>query len=428
MPKLTKTVVENAQPGTAQKFIWDTDLKGFGVKIFPTGAKSFIFQYRTPEGASKRFTIGRLSDSLTVDQARKIAQDKFRDVLNGLDPQGEKRARREAPTLAEVIDEYRKSAAFAEKSASTRASDDGRFKRHLIPQLGKLHADRLTTDGVRRAVKAITEGATATVEKTKARGVARVVGGAGTARKAFQLLRAVCKWASKEGMPAGAAVDWSAIKLTPDGQRETIIESAEDYARLFDTLRTMENEKRIRNAVADAIRVIALTGARRGEVAGMRWRHVDLRAGTVTLNATEHKTGHASGKAKVIALPSAAQAIIQSQPAGKPDDYVFRPAKGSGALSLNKPWREVRAEAGLPADLGLHGLRHSVASHLAMSGASTAELMAQLGHRQAATTARYIHFAEQARSTLAERAAAVALAGLEGRKPADVVPMKRGRK
>lgn len=425
MPKLTKSLVENEQPGTTQRFIWDTETKGFGVKIFVSGAKSFVFQYRSPEGQTKRLTIGKLSDSLTVDQARQIAKDRLRDVLNGRDPQQEKKTQKDAPTLSKVLDEYILDDVFKEKASSTQGSDLGRINRHLRPLLGKLIADKLTTNDVKRAVKAITEGATAKTVKTKARGVSNVQGGAGTARKAFQLLRAICKWSTKEGMPAGTNVDWSSVRLTQDGQRETIIESSDDYRRLFETLQKMEDEKRIRSPVADAIRLIAMTGARRGEVAGMRWRHVDLRSGIVTLTSTEHKTGHRSGKAKIIALPAAAQIIIQRQPTGEPDDFVFRPYKGTGAISLNKPWRDIRAEAQLPDDLGLHGLRHSVASHLAMAGASTAELMAQLGHKQATTTARYIHFAEAARSTLAERAASMAVAGMEGKEKAEVIPMKR---
>lgn len=424
MPKLTKSLVESEQPGTTQRFIWDTETNGFGVKIFVSGAKSFVFQYRSQEGQTKRMTIGKLSDSLTVEQARRIAKDKLLAVSNGRDPQGEKQARKVALTMGQVFDAYILDDVFKEKAASTQESDLGRINRHLRPLLGKLFSDNLTTNDVKRAVKAITEGATAKTEKTKARGVSNVQGGAGTARKAFQLLRAICKWSTKEGMPAGTNVDWSSVRLTQDGQRETIIESSDDYRRLFETLQKMEDEKRIRSPVADAIRLIAMTGARRGEVAGMRWRHVDLRSGIVTLTSTEHKTGHRSGKAKIIALPAAALIIIQRQPAGEPDDFVFRPYKGTGAIALNKPWRDVREEAQLPADLGLHGLRHSVASHLAMAGASTAELMAQLGHKQATTTARYIHFAEAARSTLAERAASMAVAGMEGKEKAEVIPIK----
>ncbi|MDO9225632.1 MAG: site-specific integrase [Pseudomonadota bacterium] len=424
MPKLTKTTVENEQPGTMQRFIWDTETKGFGLKIFPTGARSFVFQYRSPEGRTRRATIGKLSDVLTVEQARKKAKILASDVLNGRDPQGEKQARKAAPTLAQVLDDYLASDEYEEKAASTKESDIGRINRHLRPLLGNHYADKLTTGDVKRAIKAISEGKTAGTVKTKARGLSRVRGGEGAARKAFRLLRAICRWAK-----TAQSVEWGDVQVTPDGERETIIEDADTYARLFQTLDQMQNEKRIRPAVADAIRILAMTGARLSEVTGMRWQHVDLKAGKVTLPADAHKTGHRSGKAKIISLPALAQIIIARQPAGEPDDYVFRPSKGSGPLAMSKPWRQVRAEAQLPADLGLHGLRHSVASHLAMAGASTAELMAQLGHKQSSTVAHYIHFAENARSTLAERAAAVAVAGMNSKAElAEVVPIRKGQK
>ena len=88
---------------------------------------------------------------------------------------------------------------------------------------------------------------------------------------------------------------------------------------------------------------------------------------------------------------------------------------GDGASALSKAWRKVRTEANLPATLGLHGLRHLVASHLAMSGAQAPEIMTAMGHRQLSTVLRYIHFAEDARKTIAEREAEVALAG-DGRR------------
>lgn len=430
MPKLTKTEVEKQLPGEQQRFVWDTDLKGFGVKIFPTGAKTFVFQYRTREGRSKRLTIGKFSDVLTVEQARKEARKHYAAVVKGGDPQGDKQARREAPTLADVFDAYLASDAFQDKAASTRAIDEGRINRHLRPLLGNLYADKLTTKDVARAHRAIVDGKTTATIATKPRGQARVRGGDGTARKAVILLRAICRWSAREGTPAGIEVVWENIKTSKDGIRETIIEDADTYRRLFATLDRMQNENRIRDAVADAFRFIALTGARRGEVAGLLWKYVDLRHGRVVLPPTAHKTGHGTGKPRIIALPAAAQVIIARQPDGGPDAYVFEPAKGNGgALTLSKDWRRVREEAGLPDDLGLHGLRHSVATHLAMAGASLVEVMTQMGHRQASTSQRYIHYAERARSTLAERAAAVALAGLDRQgEKAEVVQLKRGRK
>jgi len=78
----------------------------------------------------------------------------------------------------------------------------------------------------------------------------------------------------------------------------------------------------------------------------------------------------------------------------------------------------------LPKDIGLHGLRHSLASHMAMQGAQASEIMTVMGHRNLATSQKYIHWATDARQQIAEKAAAIALAGMAGGKAADVVPLK----
>jgi integrase len=95
---------------------------------------------------------------------------------------------------------------------------------------------------------------------------------------------------------------------------------------MFKALDRMERELRIRPSVADAIRLIAFTGCRRGEAAGLRWSHVDLKQGRLVLPPTAHKTGHKTGKPRIIGLPTAAQAIISRQTIGGDTDYVFPPA------------------------------------------------------------------------------------------------------
>ena len=429
MAKLTKTEVDNFPPKAKDYFEWSDDPKGFGVKVFTSGVKSFVFQYRTAENKTRRFTIGKLSDTLTVEQARKKAKELFFEVMGGNDPMAEKQNRREAITVDQLLTRYVASPAFAQKAKTTKATDLGRIERHLKPLIGSKHADLLTADSIRKIQSDIKDGKTAGRFKTISRGLAKVTGGAGTADKSVLILRAAYSWAISEGIlkdnPAAA------VKVAQPGQRETIMGGSDDYALLFRTLNKMEEEHRIRSTVADAIRLIALTGARRGEVVGLLWQYVDLKSGIITLPPKAHKTGSRTGKPRIIGLPAEAQVIIARQAKGEPTDYVFMPSKGEGTLNIAKPWMDVRTEAGLPANLGLHGLRHSLASHLAMAGASAVELMETMGHKQISTTQRYIHFAERARSTLAERAATMAMAGMNeanGKQKAEVLPMKKPRK
>lgn len=426
--RITRTTVDGAKPAAKEFFLWDSEVKGFGLKVFPTGAKSFVFQYRTPEGRTRRFTIGRYSDTLTPDQARKRAKELFADVVKGSDPQTEKQEQRKAGTVEQLLDAYLESSAFATKAESTQAIDRGRINRHLKPIIGRIYVDKLTPDDVKRARQAIAAGKTAVSGKSeKKRGRVRVTGGEGTADKAVLALRAAIAWAMDEGLAQSNPA--ARVKVSQTGQRETIIEDAAVYKRLFETLAKMETERRLRSPVADAIRLIALTGARRGEVSGLRWKWVDLKARQIMLPPKAHKTGHRTGRPRIIALPAAACEILARQDQGEPDDYVFPPAKGEGAINLSSPWQKIRKEAKLPPDLGLHGLRHSIGSHMAMGGASINEIMEVLGHRQHSTAQRYIHFAERARSALADKAASVALAGMKAdESKAEVVDIGEGKK
>lgn len=416
-PRLSKTTVDSEKPGDKDRFVWDSELKGFGLKIFTSGKKSFVFQYRTRQGLTRRLTIGKLSPSLTADQARKLAKDLAFEVHAGRDPQGEKLAARKALTVNELLDLYVASAKFSENAEKTKATDRGRIDRHLRPLLGAKIAETLTEDDLKAAHRDIVAGKTAARIKTKARGLAKVTGGTGTADKSILLMSTMFNWAiSKKYVESNPA---AAMKFAPSDVRDTVIGSAEDYGRLFTALQTMQDQKRIRAAAADAIRFIALTGARLGEVTGLRWAWVNPDAGSITLPPTAHKAGRKTRKPRIISLPAEAAAIVAAQPKGDPDSYVFQPAKGDGPLSLGKIWPTVRTEAKLPAALGLHGLRHSIGTSLAVAGASPVELMETLGHRQIGTTLRYVHFAEQARSKLAERAAATVLAGLAKSKAQD---------
>ena len=409
MPKITKRIVDAAEPTKARFVVWDAEVKGFGLLVLPSGVKSYIFNYRSPEGRERRITLGQ-HGAVTAEQARRLAAEHKHSVVHGSDPLESRQEKRRALTLDEVLDAYLASEDFDSKAEITKAIDRGRINRHLRPLLGKKHAHLVTEADVRRTFSAIRDGKTAVDVKTVARGRARVRGGAGAARMAIVLLSIAINWAIRNRV-LRIENPCKFVKLEAVGTRDAILEDAGDYKKLFQTLDHMEHELRLRQPAADAIRLIALTGCRRGEAAGLRWRHVER--GRLVLPAREHKSGKRTGKPRIISLPAAAQAIIARQPEGKPDDFVFTPARGEGgAIELTHVWDKVRAEAELPAGVTLHGLRHSTASHMAMAGAEASQIMAALGHSQLSTVTRYIHFAKSAREALAETAAAVALEGM----------------
>lgn len=425
MPRITKRLVDAAEPSPEGRFVmWDDRLTGFGLLVLPSGVKSYVFDYRTAEGRKRRRTVGK-HGLWTPDQARATAKEWEEIVRKGGDPLEDKRERRAALTVGDLLDRYLASAKFATKASSTRTLDRSRIARHLKPLLGRVYLGRLTTDAVRRAHGDIRDGKTATVEKTGPRGKAVVRGGEAAARDCVTLLKAVLAWGVAEGL--ASANPAAAVKVGTHRKRETYLEDGDGYARLFTALDRLEAEHRLRRPVADCVRVIALTGARKSEIAALRWRNVDLAAGKITLSPEGHKSGRATGKPRVIYLPDAAAETVKRQERGLPDALVFPSTVPGAVIDLRKPWRLIRAEAGLPEGFGLHGLRHSLASHMALSGAQAAELMHTMGHSQLSTVQRYLHAADDARRALANRAATVATTAMRraATQSADVVPLPR---
>ncbi len=439
--KISKRVVDALATPEKREWLWDIEIKGFGIALRPTGTHSYAFNYRDKHGRLTNITIGKVG-SMTPDEARKAADRLRRDVMDGRSPLAEKRAARQALTVGDLLDAYLKSSGkkgYLSKAPSTQYVDLGRIERHLRPLLGKHILEALTPADIERAHAKIVAGKTAVDKPSgKKRGRILAKGGEGTARMAVRLLRAVLSWGKMSGvLPAGVSPDLVAsTNIGQDGKRGAILDDHDAYTRLWRALDKLtdpsalgDDDKLLRTEVADAIRVIVLTGARKGEIIGLRWRHVDLKAGRLTLPLDEHKTGRKTGEARVIGLPALAQTIIARQPAGDPDDLVFRPARGGDRMDLTRPWSIVRTAAKLPAGIGLHGLRHSLASHMAMDGAQAAEIMTTLGHRDIATSQKYVHWAHDKRQALAERAAAGIVAAISGKEeePSNVVNIVEAR-
>ena len=124
MPKITKKTVAAAVPQAERRTIWDTEIKGFGLLVLPSGVKSYVYNYSTQGNRSRRVTIGQ-SHKLTTDEARKEAKKLQSEVVRGNDPLAKKQANRKAIKVTQLLDFYLASSKFAEKASSTRAVDKG---------------------------------------------------------------------------------------------------------------------------------------------------------------------------------------------------------------------------------------------------------------------------------------------------------------
>src|SRR6266446_2884971 len=198
MPKLSKRVVDAVRPSPDGKdvFRWDSGdgaLKGFGVRMKPSGTAAYIVQYRTAEGRTRRLAIGKVG-TLTPDEARVISRDKLVAATKGADPSAERHAARASMTVAELCDLYLAEAAPRIK-ASTLAMDRSRIDRHVRPLLGRRTVRSLTPEDVEKMQLDIAAGKTARKRGNGRGGV--TAGGKGVAARTVGMLGTILEVARR---------------------------------------------------------------------------------------------------------------------------------------------------------------------------------------------------------------------------------------
>ena len=405
--KLTQRLVDDlrgAEPPTRDLFYWSQRFPGLAVKHKAgSGRVSYCIQWRDPEtGRSHRLAIGDAAQ-LKLDKAEAAARDRFAAIAAGRNPMKERARTRSAPTFPELVDQYLASDTWKAKASSTRMNDLSRARYYFEPFFGARKVTEITEADARMLFRDLQDPDKAEALARKAGRTKKVIrGGEGGARRTMRFFKALMAFAVAEKyLLANPA---AGLKLGTDTEREAILDDAA-YGRFWAALEALRPSSYTMGRACDVFALCALTGARRGEVQKLRWRHVDLEARRIVLPKGEHKTGGKTGRARVISLSADAVAILAGYERGEPEAFVFAGLYPNKPVALQRPWERLAEEARLPAEVTIHGLRHGVGSLLAMAGHGEREIMEVLGHRSTRTTARYVHFANQAREALAERAA-----------------------
>ncbi len=364
--RLTDAGVGKLKPDTTEYAVWDSEVPGLGVRVRPSGHRSFVWHGRV-QGVPIRATVGPAA-IVTVEDARKRALA-FRLGTAPRKAEG----RSSTPlfrdfVLHEWLPAYRRRCA-----PSSCRSANLVLSRQLIPAFGRFPLDAIRRIGVERWFDDY--GRTAP----------------GGANKALDILGQIMNAALAAGHVESAPVKGIAKNPRPKLSRFLSAEEIEGLHRVLDRL---VGERPSRRQRADIVRLLLLTGCRVGEILRLQWSEVD----GDRLNLANTKTGP-----RRVWLSQAAQAILARQPCAA-SPYVFpsprHPDKPlSDTLHL---WRRARKEAGLD-DVRLHDLRHTVASQAVARGIPLPTVARVLGHADPRMTLRYAHVGDRDLQAAAER-------------------------
>ena len=381
-------------PERSNKITYDDTVKGFGCRVTANGHKAFVLTYTTRAGRQGRYTIGG-ADRWTATDARRRAKELKAEIDAGGDPVADLQAERGAPTVAALIARFREE--HFPRLRSSSAEDYERMIRcHVLPHFGE-H-------------KKVTEIAFADCDAlhrkitTRAKHPYRANRVLALLSKMFAL---AIRWGWRTDNPC------KGVERNVEHNRERYL-TGDEQARLNRALAEADRD------VADVIRLLLLTGARRGEVLAMKWADLDITEGVWRKPPTTSKTK----KVNEVPLSPPAQQILAARYVDGAE-FVF---PGNGAkrhvVNVHRAFRRLCKAAGIT-KLRIHDLRHQFASELVSAGFSLPMIGSLLGHRNPATTNRYSHLYKDVQRQAVERVgAAVMNAGQPARPP---VPL-RGRR
>lgn len=360
MVRLSKRLIDETPPDPERdRFLWDDETPGFGVRIRSSGRKVYILQYRY-QGKTRRLTLGR-HGVLTPDQARRLAVQHLAELYKGRDPRAD-RDRQVYPTIKAFAVQF--IAEYLPELRPNTARDYRRMLEDLIvPALGNKTLDTVTRADVARLHHSLRETPT-------------------QANRVLSVLSRLFAVAGKWGYAPEGHNPARGHERFPERKRLRFL-SPSELARLGEVLREHEP---IAPAQVLAVKLLLLTGCRLNEILTLKWEQVDFERGVLTLR--EAKTGP-----RDVVLGRPALELLREAYAERTSEWVI-PGRvpDRHLVNLSDFWGRVRKQAGVP-DVRLHDLRHSHASVGVSRGLSLRLVGELLGHRQAETTMRYAHLA-----------------------------------
>lgn len=439
---LTDRIVHDLPvPASGMSVVRDSKVRGFGVRVLPSGTRAFILDYSSA-GRRRIYTIGKFPEWKTIPARTHASELKHRIRYEGFDPADELKAGRNAPTVADICKQFEEEH-LPKLRASTRAGYERMLRKEIVPRWGNRKVTDVQFEDVARIHRAIT-----------ARGSPAVA----------NFFTAVCSKLFNYAIQL-RAIARNPVKGVEHNREEPRNRylSKMEIASLIKALTQYADQD-----IADIFRLLLFTGARRGEVLAATWEQFDLNEGKWVKpgHATKQKTEHrvplaaparallAKRREKANAELKRIKREIHKAPAEERlalqkrinwiETFVFpaRDGKTGHITEIKKAWSSICKTAGIvfreemvdertgetrikeTHSARIHDLRHTAASVLASSGASLPLIGQLLGHTQVATTQRYSHLFDEAQREAVERLGAVIVAA----PGAEVIELKGRRR
>ena len=345
---LTKRIVDRLAVNGKDAVFWDSELPGFGIRVYPTGRKIYVVQTRA-NGRSKRFTVGCHGD-IAPDQARKDAANIIARLKAGLPPVEQEP--QPEPTVAALAERYERECVAMHCKPNTIKHYGLMLKKHILRfQFGLSDIPTVANRTVDILVK---------------------------------MFNMAELW---EMRPPGRNPCRSVRRYKVEPHKERFL-TPRELARLGRTLDIAPGKHLASRHAAAAVRLLVLTGCRRNEIMGLAWDDLDFEAGEMRL--ADSKAGP-----RIVPMPPAAAEVLADLPRTPDNRWVFPGRKkGTHQTNINDSWNRIRKHADLDG-VRLHDLRHSFASRALALGEGLPMIGELLGHRQVNTTARYAHLARE---------------------------------
>lgn len=394
MGKISKRAVDAKQPGKGDpkngEFLWDSELRGFGCRVYPSGRKVYFVQYRLPNGRQRRLRLGA-HGVLTPDQARLRAKGALAAVASGRDPAAERDENRRAITFGQVAELYLSDLAKRSGRPSTISEFRRLVDRHIIPALATRNLEAVSAEDI--------EALHRELERTPT-----------TANRVLAVVSAILNHAEFRGLiPLGTNPCRLIARFVENHKGRAL--TGEELERLGIALDEAARLGSEHPSAILAIRLALLTGMRRTEIlgapfrarrtewTGLKWDYIDFDARLIRLPKDK------AGDGRVVLLSTEAITLLTNATRRAGNPYVCWGTGAAPFVGIDRPRRRIFQSAGI-VDANFHSLRHTHGTTGGNLGLSSYLVARLLGHRDERTSTRYVHLADNPVRAAADRVSA----------------------